>query len=301
MKKIIIILLFLAPTLINAQSTPLAIFDNLVGKTWKATGNWGDGSKFSQEISFKYALDSSIVLSDAIGYIDKEQQQLGPRNHGIRQYDKASKSVKFWEFDVFGGLTEGKVFKKGKNIVYQYQYGESFITDMWEYVDASTYNFKVGAYKDGEWQQVYLSTQFKESKSLDLIDFYAIIKKNLAGKWSSKAWDGQLNESWSIDKNGHLNQTAQYIEQEKVLYEAANKIEIVNGELVLFTVIKDNNPKIFKATSYDKNQIIFENSDYKNPNKVVYSFLSNQEFHRTISGMEKDKATSYTFKFKRLE
>ena len=109
-------------------------------------------------------LDSTIVIAKSIGFINKEQTKLGLRNHGIRQYDKITKSIKFWEFDVFGELTKGSVFSEGKNIVYQYTYGTSTVTDMWEYVNDSTYNLIVGTYENGEWKQVYLSTKFKKTK-----------------------------------------------------------------------------------------------------------------------------------------
>jgi len=160
-----ILIMLLIPMISFGQDAPLSIFDHVISKTWKATGNWGDGSQFKQEIEFKYSLDSTIVIANAIGFVDQAQTKLGLRNHGIRQYDKTSGSIKFWEFDVFGGLTEGVVFAEGKNIIYQYAYGESTITDMWEYVDDTTYNFKVGSYKDGAWEQVYLETQFIQIKS----------------------------------------------------------------------------------------------------------------------------------------
>ncbi len=164
MKNVFVILLFFVSIKVFSQDSKLSMFDNLVEKTWKAEGNWGDGSKFVQEIKFEYSLDSTLVITNAIGFVDKEQTKLGKRNHGIRQFDKESNSIKFWEFDVFGGLTEGVVFSKDKNIIYQYEYGGSNVTDMWEYVNDSTYNFKVGNYKDGVWKQLYLSTQFIEVK-----------------------------------------------------------------------------------------------------------------------------------------
>ncbi|WP_281991440.1 hypothetical protein [Aquimarina aggregata] len=164
MKNVFVILLFFVSIKVFNQDSKLSMFDNLVEKTWKAEGNWGDGSKFVQEIKFEYSLDSTLVITNAIGFVDKEQTKLGKRNHGIRQFDKESNSIKFWEFDVFGGLTEGVVFSKDKNIIYQYEYGGSNVTDMWEYVNDSTYNFKVGNYKDGVWKQLYLSTQFIEVK-----------------------------------------------------------------------------------------------------------------------------------------
>ena len=301
MKIITQLIILLIPILTFGQSNELAMFDNIVGKTWKGEGSWGDGSKFLQEIDIRYSLDSSIVLSESIGFVDKEKTKLGMRNHGIRQFDKASNTIKFWEFDVFGGLTEGIVFNEGKNLIYQYNYGASKVTDMWEYLNDSTYNFKIGEYKNGQWIQTYLTTQFKEINKLDIKDIYSIAKNNLVGNWTSPAWDGQLNESWSIDNNGHLSQSAEYIENQKLLFESGNKMEIANNELILFSVIKGSNPKIFKAISWSKNSITFENSDYKNPNKVTYKFLSNNEFHRTISGMENNELSNYTFKFKVVE
>ncbi|MEM6720550.1 MAG: hypothetical protein AAF611_14580 [Bacteroidota bacterium] len=162
--KLLLLATFFSLTLSFAQNSKLAIFDNLVSKTWKAEGKWGDGSKFVQEITFTYSLNKTIVLAESIGFVDKAQTKLGPRNHGVRQFDTKTNTIKFWEFDIFGGLTEGTVVAEGKNIIYQYKYGNAVVTDMWEYVDDSTYNFKVGNYENGEWKQVYLSTQFVEKK-----------------------------------------------------------------------------------------------------------------------------------------
>ncbi len=162
MKTIQILLLFtLVSHLSWSQKSELSVFKNLTDKVWQAEGNWGDGSKFKQEIVFTFDLDSTIVITKSKGFTNKERTEYGSRNHGIRKYDVATKTIKFWEFDVFGGLTKGEVTIDGKNILYQYQYGESVVTDMWIYVDDNTYNFKVGSYADGKWKQVYLETQFK--------------------------------------------------------------------------------------------------------------------------------------------
>lgn len=146
------------------QQNKLSLFDNLIGKTWKAEGKWGDGSKFKQEIEFKYSLDSTLVLTDASGFTNEERTVYGHRNHGIRKYDEQSDTIKFWEFDVFGGVTEGTVTSKGKDIIYTYAYNESTVTDYWQYVDAHTYNFTIGDFENGQWKQKYLSTQFTTAK-----------------------------------------------------------------------------------------------------------------------------------------
>lgn len=139
----------------------LDIFEGFTSKTWKAEGKWGDGSLFKQESKFSYALDSTIVVVKSKGFTNKEQTEFGDRNHGIRKWNSEKGFVEFWEFDVFGGVTWGKIFVEDKNLRYEYVYGETLVSDYWEYVDNNTYNFRVGNYIDGKWKQVYLETQFK--------------------------------------------------------------------------------------------------------------------------------------------
>ncbi|MBT8186137.1 MAG: hypothetical protein HKP38_06670 [Croceitalea sp.] len=147
-----------------------------------AQGTWGDGTKFKQEVTFSYALDNSLVIAKSLGFTNKEQTKYGPRNHGIRKYDAASQSLVFWEFDAFDGVTTGKIWFEGKNHYYQYVYGEQAITDGWEYVDDDTYNFRVGSFEDGKWNQIYLETQFiaiKQAYNFHY-DHYSFLVKDLA-------------------------------------------------------------------------------------------------------------------------
>ena len=296
MKKVLLLLIFI-PQFLFCQDNNLSIFENLTTKTWSAQGTWGDGSPFRQELTFRYSLDSTIVIVDTKGFTDKEQKVFGPRNHGLRKYDKSKNEIQFWEFDVFGGVTKGTVTSKGKDILYKYSYAGTNVTDYWEHIDDSTYNLKIGVYENGEWKKTFSNVVFKATNIPKIDQMYTTLKNKLNGNWSSKAWDGTLYESWTIDTNGHISQKAEYIEKQEVLYKSMNKIEVVNNEIILFTVIDGNNPKIFKATSYTDNSIVFENKDYKNPNKVVYNFINKGEFQRTISGIEGGEPTSYTFDF----
>lgn len=160
-KRILLILVFLIPMALMAQETKLDIFRNLVDKEWYAEGTWGDGSSFKQTVRMKFSLDRKLIVVESDGYTNQEQTAYGQRNHGIRQYDNASESIRFWEFDIFGGLTEGTVSHEVKNIYYHYNYGGTELTEVWEYVDDHTYNYIIGSYSDGVWAQKYLSTQFK--------------------------------------------------------------------------------------------------------------------------------------------
>lgn len=182
MKKILFVSLLLAGFFnLQSQNLDLSIFEPLMGKTWKAEGTWGDGSKFKQEITFTYDLGSSLVITESKGFTNQEQTTFGPRNHGIRKYDPQNQTIVFWEFDVFGGVTQGTVTQKGRDVIYTYDYGGTQVTDHWEYVDANTYNFTVGSYNDGGWVQTYLQTQFKaDSPNFGFtFDHYSLIVTKL--------------------------------------------------------------------------------------------------------------------------
>ena len=159
-----LILILLCPALLVAQENPLDIFKPLENYNWTAVGKWGDGSSFKQELSLEFALNGNIVKVASKGFTNQEQTQYGERNHGIRHYDAKSQKIRFWEFDIFGSLTEGTVESEGKNLIYKYDYGGTFVTEMWLYKDDQTYDFIVGIYENGKWQQKFLETVFKGIK-----------------------------------------------------------------------------------------------------------------------------------------
>lgn len=136
----------------------------------------------------------------------------------------------------------------------------------------------------------------KESKNVDKLNLEA----KLSGKWIAKAFDGELHEMWKLDEDGWMIQEGYYIEKNDTSYSAKTKIEKVNKELILFSVIKDANPKIFQATERSDSKIIFENKDYKNPYEVVYEFIDINNYKRTIKGLENDSLVTYIFEFKKV-
>jgi len=159
-----LLLIILMPLLVVSQANELQGFENLVNNTWVANGEWSNGSQFKQEVHYTFSLNKTIIIADSKGFTNQEQTEYGNRNHGIRQYNATKNTIEFWEFDVFGGVTQGTVKIKGKDIWYRYNYDETTVTDCWEYVDDATYNFTVGTYKDGKWDAIYLKTVFKLKK-----------------------------------------------------------------------------------------------------------------------------------------
>lgn len=128
---------------------------------------------------------------------------------------------------------------------------------------------------------------------------YLKLKNKLEGNWQAKAFDGVLNEEWTLGENGWMQQQGYYIEEKDTSYSAKTRIVKVDEEVILFSVIKNSNPKIFRAISLTDNQIIFENKDYKNPFLVTYEFLDKMNYRRTIKGYEGDSLIVYVFNFKK--
>jgi ketosteroid isomerase-like protein len=165
MKYSFIVFLMCWSAALQAQKAHLIeAFSNLIDRTWVATGTWTDGSAFKQEITFNLELEKQLVTTKSDGFIDDQQTRWGRRNHGIRQWNDDEKTIKFWEFDVFGGVTSGIVKAINQNIYYHYSYGEGdekmTLTDAWEYMDENTYQFKVGILENGIWLSIFLETKF---------------------------------------------------------------------------------------------------------------------------------------------
>lgn len=127
------------------------------------------------------------------------------------------------------------------------------------------------------------------------------LKEKLEGRWEAAAFSGTLHESWKLGTDGWMQQEGYYIEAQDTVYSAKTKIEKVEDEVILFSVIAQSAPKIFKATELSSDKMVFENSDYKNPFRVTYEFSGKEGYKRTITGYEKDSLVRYVFQFKRMD
>ena len=125
------------------------------------------------------------------------------------------------------------------------------------------------------------------------------LESKLSGKWTAKAFDGELHEEWKLGNEGWMQQEAYYIEKSDTSYAAKTQIQKIGNDVILFSVIRNSNPKIFKSTSSKNDKIVFENKDYKNPFQVTYEFISENIYRRTIKGYEKDSLVVFEFNFEK--
>lgn len=137
------------------------------------------------------------------------------------------------------------------------------------------------------------------SKNKQVTDHLKLNPK-LEGKWVAKAFDGELHETWYLNHEGWMEQTVYYIEAQDTSYRALGRIEKINGDIVLMSIIKEGTPKIFKSVTFSDSVITFENKDYKNPYLVVYEFTQPNAYRRTITGKENDSLVVYTFDFEKV-
>ena len=125
------------------------------------------------------------------------------------------------------------------------------------------------------------------------------LESKLTGKWIAEAFDGELHEVWALNDYGWMEQQGYYIANNDTSYAAKTQIQKVGQDVILFSVIRNSNPKIFKSVKFEENEITFHNDDYKNPYEVKYEFLSNENYRRTITGRENDSLVIYEFNFKK--
>lgn len=142
-------------SLAQQNESPLVVFEQFVTGKWEMNGTWSNGQKFRQAQTFEWGLDKKIVKVKTFGTINQKTGAYGLRNEGVRAWDAQKKQIVFWEFDVFGGITQGTCTVEGHNIYYDYPYQGKNFRDSWVYINPNKYEYKVGLYENGKWIKIY--------------------------------------------------------------------------------------------------------------------------------------------------
>lgn len=132
-------------------------FSNLVGGEWQVNAATTDGKPFKQQLTVEWGAGKSFFKSSANGIVNKDTKETGLRNEGVRAWDETSGSFRFWEFDVFGGITEGTIVIEGDDIFFIYEYGGKIVTDAFMKKNKNTYEYIVGVRSSGVWTEVYIN------------------------------------------------------------------------------------------------------------------------------------------------
>lgn len=161
MNKLILFIAALAIGVVaNAQGNKKAVYDamaNLVGGEWNVNGAGVDGSPFNQQVTFEWGAGQAFFTSTTKGIVNKDTKATGVLSHGVRAWDKTTNSMKFWEFDTFGDITEGSVVIDGNDIYFIYEYQGKIVTDAWVQKNKNTYEYIVGVRSGGKWTDVFIN------------------------------------------------------------------------------------------------------------------------------------------------
>ena len=161
MKKLIILLAPLFYTNLLFAQSPMSAFDNLIGSKWILEGEWGNGQKFKQEYEFEWSLGKKMVKVKTFGTINIETGEYGLRNEGVRFWQKDEEKILFYEFDVYGGATDGLCTTEGNNIYYTYEYQGGIFKDSWIFQNKDTYQLTIESIEDGKRKELYQTSIIK--------------------------------------------------------------------------------------------------------------------------------------------
>ena len=160
------------PRSVHAQDKDAihAFFEHLVGGTWEADGTWQNGSPFVQHQQYAWGPGKAFIMVKSFGPVESTAggTDMEWRNEGIRAWDADSGTMRFWEFDRYGGITTGGVSLQGDVLVYDYVYtsdgADMHIRETLSIQSPSSIGYRIGTWTDGSWSQLMLETTLRRSQ-----------------------------------------------------------------------------------------------------------------------------------------
>jgi len=143
-----------------AQNSELDAFQNLAGSTWISEGKQLGGHDGKTVKEIKWGLNGQIVQVTTYT-TDPQSLEFGLRNEGIRIFNSQSRMLEFYEFDKLGGVSKGIIKTNGKDIHYEYEYGDLVLRDSWIFESEDQYRYRVCSMQADSCTQVYHEGVFK--------------------------------------------------------------------------------------------------------------------------------------------
>lgn len=148
LKTIILSTVLISLTLSAQEESPLNRLAFLVENDWRETGTWlKSGREFDQKLSGEWSLNNKIIKLHTEGIVNMETGERGLRNEGIFAYDSFNQKLKYYAFDVYGGLAESEVIFEEDKIHIKYQVPlQGKLTDFkdtWTRTDENTFSLEI--------------------------------------------------------------------------------------------------------------------------------------------------------------
>ncbi len=154
-----VLMLVIISTHAHAQKNPIKAFETLADGSWISEGMQLGGFEGKTVYTMKWDLNKQIVRVNSWS-TDPKTKEFGFRAVGVRAYNKEEDRLEFYEFDRFGGITQGTILVDGRNLHFEYEYNGAFLRDSWIYLDDNKFQFIVGIWEDGKWSKKFHETTF---------------------------------------------------------------------------------------------------------------------------------------------
>ncbi len=112
--------------------------------------------------------------------------------------------------------------------------------------------------------------------------------QQLVGDWAGEAFGGELHTTWKESAEGDYFGYGVFIDDGDTTYSEELRFFSVGKKQYLVAVPSDFDPFIFEAKSISDSEMLFENTNHQNPQKIWYKLLPDGQFYRKTEGIHKD-------------
>lgn len=136
----------------NASAKRQAAYDAyavLVGGTWEIDAYFIEGDRLQQRFEVSYSEEKAFFETRTYHLADDGSYVL--KSKGVRAWDNASQSFRFWEFGLDGSIVEGTIVLQGQNILHIYEYEGQILTDLYSFERDGLYEIIVGQKEGDSW------------------------------------------------------------------------------------------------------------------------------------------------------
>lgn len=110
----------------------------------------------------------------------------------------------------------------------------------------------------------------------------------LVGGWETDAFGGKLHNYWQKDSNGGYAGIGIFLEGADTTYREHLRLFQLNDNWILVASPEGSAPFVFKMISRKKNEVVFENERFRNPENVLYRIKPDGTFFRRTQGKNED-------------
>lgn len=118
----------------------------------------------------------------------------------------------------------------------------------------------------------------------------------LVGKWKVQSDHSEIYEEWWIDNNELLGLGYSIKENEKVISEHLI-IKLIGNKVVYIASPVKQTPTLFNLVKHENSNFTFENLEHDFPQRIIYTKITDNEFHARVEGLRSGKMSGFEIVF----